>query len=53
MSTTIEDRQIRRRLAILVQPEEVTGNVAVTCRYYGISRQNFYVWRRPLRRAGT
>src|SRR4030095_54136 len=26
--------------------EEVTGNVAMTCRYYGISRQCFYVWKR-------
>jgi len=46
MSTTIEDRQIRRRLAILRHAEEVTGNVAMTCRYYGISRQCFYVWKR-------
>jgi transposase InsO family protein len=46
MSTTIEDRQIQRRLAILRHAEEVTGNVAMTCRYYGISRQNFYVWKR-------
>jgi hypothetical protein len=46
MSTTIEDRQVRRRLAILRHAEEVTGNVAMTCRYYGISRQNFYVWKR-------
>ena len=29
--------------------EEVTGNVAVTCRYYGISRQAFYKWLPPLR----
>jgi transposase len=26
--------------------EEITGNVALTCRYYGISRQCFYTWRR-------
>src|SRR5262247_4425874 len=46
MSTTIVDRQIRRRLAILRHAEEVTGNVAMTCRYYGISRQCFYIWKR-------
>ena len=46
MSTTIADRQVRRRLAILRHAEEVTGNVAMTCRYYGISRQCFYVWKR-------
>ena len=27
-----------RRLAIIRHAEEVTGNVAMTCRYYGISR---------------
>ena len=35
-------RQAKRRLAILRHAEEVTGNVARTCRYYGISRQCFY-----------
>jgi transposase len=40
------DRQVRRRLAILRHAEEVTGNVAMTCRYYGISRQLFYTWQR-------
>jgi leucine-zipper of insertion element IS481 len=37
-------RQARRR--ILSHAEEVTGNVAQTCRYYGISRQCFYTWLR-------
>jgi transposase InsO family protein len=46
MSDLQQDRQIKRRLAILRHAEEVTGNVAMTCRYFGISRQLFYVWRR-------
>ncbi|MDN3029331.1 hypothetical protein [Streptomyces sp. S.PB5] len=25
-------------------PEEVTGNVAMSCRYFGISRQAYYSW---------
>ena len=32
--------------------EEVTGNVAMTCRYFGISRQLCYVWRRRCRTDG-
>lgn len=32
-----QDRQARRRLAILRHAEEISGNVAQTCRYYGIS----------------
>ena len=39
-------RNAARRLAILRHAEEVTGNVALTCRYYGITRQAFYLWRR-------
>jgi len=39
-------RNAARRLAILRHAEEVTGNVAKTCRYYGVSRQLFYVWKR-------
>jgi hypothetical protein len=38
-------RMAKRRLAILRHAEEITGNVALTCRYYGISRQCFYKWR--------
>ena len=30
---------MRRPLAILRHAEEVTGNVSMTCRYYGITRQ--------------
>jgi transposase InsO family protein len=36
------DRNAARRLAIIKHAQEVTGNVAMTCRYYGISRQVFY-----------
>jgi IS30 family transposase len=39
-------RRAKRRLAIIRHAEEVTGNVALTCRYYGISRQCYYVWYR-------
>ena len=40
------DKNAARRLAIIRHAREVTGNVALTCRYYGISRQVFYVWYR-------
>jgi transposase InsO family protein len=39
-------RMAKRRLAVLRHAEEITGNVALTSRYYGISRQCFYTWRR-------
>ena len=40
------DKNAARRPAIIRHAREVTGNVAMTCRYYGISRQVFYVWYR-------
>ncbi|HET6833423.1 MAG TPA: hypothetical protein VFH30_06110 [Acidimicrobiales bacterium] len=36
--------KIRHRAAVFRHAEEVSGNVAATCRYYGISRPNFYKW---------
>jgi transposase InsO family protein len=44
-----EREQVRtaaRRLAIIRHAGEVSGNVALTCRYYGISRHTFYKWLR-------
>ncbi|MGW2680891.1 helix-turn-helix domain-containing protein [Streptomyces sp. NPDC001436] len=41
-----QDGQAQRRLAVLRLAEEVTGNVSLTCRYYGISRSCFYKWQR-------
>jgi transposase InsO family protein len=46
------EKQATRRLAILRHAEEVTGNVALTCRYYGITRQTFYEWRRRYEELG-
>lgn len=38
------DKNAAKRLAIIRHAREVTGNVALTCRYYGISRQVYYRW---------
>jgi transposase InsO family protein len=45
-------REVRRRLAIIQHAEEVTGNVAMTCRYYGISRPTYYTWLRRYQEQG-
>ncbi|WP_268952308.1 helix-turn-helix domain-containing protein [Saccharopolyspora karakumensis] len=37
---------MRRRIAVLRHFVEVSANVAVTCRYYGISRPTYYKWLR-------
>ena len=44
-----------RRLAIIHHAQEVSGSVAQTCRYYGITRQTYYHWFRryvPLGKSG-
>jgi hypothetical protein len=43
-----QQRKIRHRLAMIRHAEEVTGNVALTCRYYGISRPCFLQMAAPL-----
>ena len=45
MSDPMLDREARRKLAVLRHAEEVTGNVAMTCRYFRVTRQRYY---RPL-----
>ena len=39
-------RSANRRLAIIQHAQEVSGSVAQTCRYYGITRQTYYHWLR-------
>jgi transposase InsO family protein len=45
-------RGAARRLAIIRHAQEVTGNVSATCRYYGITRQTFYIWLRRYEQYG-
>jgi transposase-like protein len=45
-------REAARRLAIIRHAEEMSGNVAATCRYYGVSRQSFYKWLRRYEELG-
>jgi len=45
-------RNQRWRLSIIHHAEEVTYNVAKTCRYYGISRMAFYRWYRRYQESG-
>ena len=40
-----EHREVHRRLRILEHAKE-TGNVCLTCRYFGIGRASFYRWKK-------
>jgi len=48
---TRSERGIKRKLRVLDHAKE-TGNISKTCRFYGISRQSFYVWRRAYEKFG-
>jgi len=52
MTEREQQRLVNHRLAIIRHVEEVTGNVAQTCRYYGITRQTFYRWLRRYEEKG-
>jgi transposase InsO family protein len=45
-------RGAAKRLAIIRHAQEVTGSVAKTCRYYGISRNAYYKWLRRFEESG-
>lgn len=47
-----QQRKVKHRLAMIRHVQEVTGNVAATCRYYGISRQAYYKWLRRYEELG-
>lgn len=48
---TKAQRDIRRKLRILNHAQQ-TGNVSKTCRYFGISRDASYRWKRALAKDG-
>lgn len=45
-------RQAARRLSIIRHAEEITGNVAMTCRYFGITGHTYYRWFRRYQQLG-
>lgn len=53
MTEQEQQRLVKRRLAIIQHAQEVTGNVAYTCRYFGISRHTYYYWLRRYERRGS
>lgn len=46
------ERRAKHKLAVLRHAEEISGSVAATCRYYGITRTCFYKWRRRYEEEG-
>lgn len=48
---TQAQRDIRRKLRVLAHAAD-QGNVSKTCRYFGISRDTFYCWKRCFEKSG-
>ena len=46
-----DEREIRRKLRVLEHADQ-SGNIRLTCRYFGIPRSLFYVWRGKYRAQG-
>ena len=53
MTKTQLTRRAERRLGIIRHAREVTGNIALTCRYFGISRHTYYNWFRRYEEFGV
>ena len=53
MTEREQQRLVNHRLAVIRHAEEVTGSVAQTCRYCGITRQTFYRWLRRYEEKGV
>ncbi len=49
--TQVEQRDISRKLRILNNAQE-SGNVSRTCRYFSISRETFYQWKKSYKQDG-
>jgi transposase-like protein len=49
--STKGQREITHKLKVFAHTEQI-GNVAFTCRYFGISRDTFYRWRKNYQSKG-
>src|SRR5450631_911646 len=48
---TDQERDVQRKLKVLRHAEQ-TGNIAKTCRYFGIGRDGFYRWKTEYQQRG-
>ena len=42
----IQARKVKARLRMLQHAQRVSGNVSQTCRFFGVSRAFFYIWKK-------
>ena len=44
----IQARKVKARLRMLQHAQRISGNVSQTCRFFGVSRALFYIWKAAL-----
>ncbi len=42
----IQARKVKARLRMLQHVQRMSGNVSQTCRFFGVSRALFYIWKK-------
>ena len=48
----IQARKVKARLRMLQHAQRVSGNVSQTCRFFGVSRALFYIWKKRFEKNG-
>ena len=48
----VQVRKVKARLRMLQHSERVSGNVSQTCRFFGVSRALFYIWKQRFEKDG-
>jgi len=49
----IQARKVKARLRMLEHAQRISGNVSQTCRFFGVSRALFYIWKERYEKHGV
>ena len=49
----IQARKVKARLRMLQHAQRISGNVSQTCRFFGVSRALFYIWKERYNKHGV
>jgi len=49
----IQARKVKARLRMLQHAQRLSGNVSQTCRFFGVSRALFYIWKKRYEKQGV
>jgi transposase-like protein len=48
----IQARKVKARLRMLQHAQRLSGNVSQTCRFFGVSRALYYIWKKRYEKNG-